>query len=137
MSEDKVEGETLEAHEIQYAFNTFKFEDSTFATQSAKWDAGTLVKAAEEQDCPVFNLPLMAIDVSVLPWSINNIREVAEHMNRVWRSSLEYPVVMDDYGYIIDGWHRVVKAFLLGKTTVKAVRLKSMPPCDEALTETE
>ena len=57
MSEDKVEGETLEAHEIQYAFNTSKFEDSTFATQSAKWDAGTLVKAAEEQDCPIFNSP--------------------------------------------------------------------------------
>lgn len=40
------------------------------------------------------------------------------------------PIILDDLGYITDGWHRVAKAILEGKETIKAVRIQNMPAPD-------
>lgn len=48
-------------------------------------------------------------------WNIGTLREFAEEMRNVQEVSLDYPIILDMNGYILDGAHRVVKAYLEGK----------------------
>ena len=41
------------------------------------------------------------------------------------------------YGQVADGYHRICKAIIEGKTSIKAYRLQEMPPVDEHLNEDE
>jgi hypothetical protein len=124
----------MNADEIEIDFPLFDLDDSSFSAYGKVWYAKTLVKAAKK--LPVFHFPLICVDQSACSWSINNVRDFAVHMRRVETCRLKYPVILDEYGFICDGWHRVVKAMLLGRTTVKAVRLLVMPQHDEVI-ETE
>ena len=38
-----------------------------------------------------------------------------------------YPVIMDESGFIMDGWHRVMRAIADGKATIPAVRFAERP----------
>ena len=49
---------------------------------------------------------------------------------RVNQCSLEYPIILDEVGQIADGYHRLCKAILEGKETIKAIRLLEMPAPD-------
>ena len=44
--------------------------------------------------------------------------------------SLNYPIILDDCGQIADGYHRLCKAILEGRETIKAIRLEEMPAPD-------
>jgi hypothetical protein len=125
--------EEKELYDIVLNIPCIGFDDSSFVDRGMKWEAKTLYKAAE--DIPEFELPLAGIDLSVMPWNIKNIFNVAEHMGRVMKADLKYPVLLDDYGYICDGWHRLVKALLLKKSHIRAKRLSTMPEPDAILEE--
>ena len=45
-------------------------------------------------------------------------------------ADMSYPIIMDDEGFIMDGWHRVAKALLEGRETIKAVRFENTPAPD-------
>ena len=94
------------------------------------WNAATLIQHVKEKGLKPFDLPLIALDIGVMPFSISNVWDVAYHMKRVMNTSLKNPIIMNDTGYIIDGWHRLVKALLLEKETIKAVRFDDNPPFD-------
>lgn len=58
------------------------------------------------------------------------MREFVMHMKAVQDADLKYPIILDEDGEIMDGRHRIMKAILLGKQTVKAVRFDENPsPC--------
>ena len=111
-------------------FNTITFEDSKFTDNDCVWFATTLAKHAE--DLNVFELPLAGIDLGRMPWgsSMNTLKDFAGHMKRVMKADLSHPIILDEDGYIADGWHRVAKALLEDKPTIKAVRFDVNPPCD-------
>ena len=44
-----------------------------------------------------------------------------------WCKERRFP---DDHGYIADGWHRVIKALVEGRQTIKAIRIQEMPEPD-------
>ena len=48
-------------------------------------------------------------------WNIGTLRDFAEEMRNVQEVSLDYPIILDMNGNILDGAHRVVKAYLEGK----------------------
>ena len=77
-----------------------------------------------------FDLPLCGVDLSILFWSINDVDSFIHHSKRVQSSDLKYPILLDHRGVICDGWHRVCKAILKGDTTIKAIRLETMPDRD-------
>lgn len=79
------------------------------------------------KDLSVFELPLAGIDLSGMPWTIDNVKDFCHHHKRVIDAKSEYPIILDNTGYICDGWHRVVKAILNGDRNIKAVRLTTMP----------
>lgn len=97
-----------------------------YNTKDVAYDLNILLEAIKGLD--VFDIQLAAIDLSVTPWSGDiDIRRFIYHMNRCNKTEPEYPIILNPSGYIIDGWHRVVKAIIDGKTEIPAVRLITMP----------
>lgn len=58
------------------------------------------------------------------------LREMVSHMMAVNDADLSKPIILDEDGELMDGRHRIMKALLLGKKTIKAVRFEKNPyPC--------
>ena len=103
------------------------FHESYYSTRGNTYDAPTLVAFAKYKNYETFDLPLVGIDISHMPFSATTFGQFLYHLKRVNDTSLDYPVILDDEGVICDGWHRVAKAYLEGRPTVKAIRLLEMP----------
>lgn len=56
------------------------------------------------------------------------IRQFAEHMKRVQDADLKYPILLSEDGWIMDGAHRLVKAFFLGWVEIPTRQFKTNPP---------
>ena len=77
-----------------------------------------------------FDLPLAGIDLRRKAWQINDLDDFIHHAKRCEETNLNHPIILDKYGTIADGCHRIVKAIVQGKTTIKAIRLETMPTYD-------
>jgi hypothetical protein len=55
-------------------------------------------------------------------------RAIAEHARDIYASDLSYPIILSPTGEVLDGWHRICKAFLEGVEEVEAVQLPNLPP---------
>ncbi len=63
-------------------------------------------------------------------------RAVAEHALRISRADLRYPVILSADGGLMDGGHRVCKAWMLGHAEVDAVQFAQDPEPDYVIAET-
>lgn len=60
------------------------------------------------------------------------IRQVADHIKRIQDADLAHPIILSADGKLLDGFHRVAKAYQLDIDTLPAKRFASDPPsCDE------
>ena len=57
-------------------------------------------------------------------------RRIGEHMQLVLETDLHYPIILSSDGRVMDGMHRVVKAFVLGHDIIKAVQFAEDPEPD-------
>ena len=110
------------------------FHESYYSTRGNTYDAPTLVAFAKYKNYKTFDLPLVGIDISHMPFSGTTFGQFLYHLKRVNDTNLDYPVILDDEGVICDGWHRVAKAYLEGRPTVKAIRLLEMPEASGKVT---
>jgi hypothetical protein len=53
-------------------------------------------------------------------------RAVAEHARDIFGADLSYPIILSPEGEVLDGMHRICKAFLLGMEEIDAVQLQAM-----------
>lgn len=97
------------------------------------WDSATLWEASK--DLEEFDLPLIALNLDIQPWSITNFRWLLYHIKRIESCDLKYPVLLDPDGCIADGYHRIAKAILNGDLTIKAKRFSIMPEPDRTETD--
>ena len=98
------------------------------------WSVTRLIE--HSKGLPVFEIPLAGIFIGEKVFSESRAaRAIAEHVKRVNETCLDYPILLDPDGFIMDGWHRVVKALVEGRETIKAVRFDTLPCCD--FTESE
>lgn len=109
---------------LAFSESCFKYKDGS------GWKATTLIQIVKEQKLKPFDLHLNSIDIGVMPFSIIDLYDFLTHFERVRKTSLKYPVILDNTGYIIDGWHRIAKAIIIGLDTVKAYRFHINPPFD-------
>lgn len=107
--------------------NGTTFDESYYTYKKSKWLAKDLVRHAEETGCKPFDMPLAGMNIDFLPWPLENLVDFTTHCHRVNNCSLDYPIILDPDGSIADGCHRVVKAIVEGKRTIKAIRLVSLP----------
>lgn len=96
------------------------------------WRIETLWAAAE--GLPSRNLPLEEI-----PWQDDGCfilgdpptwGAFAVHVRRAMDADLTYPIIVGPNGDVMDGMHRVVRAFVEGRDHVHGVVLTDVPPPD-------
>lgn len=87
-----------------------------------RYDVARLLDDAK--DLPVFDVPLAGLDLAgTYAWRDCTLHDAADHMRRVMKADLSIPILLDWNGAIADGRHRIVKALMQGKRTIKARRM--------------
>ena len=64
---------------------------------------------------------------------VPTVRKVAEHARRIFDADLAYPVILCAEGRLMDGGHRLAKAWMEGREEIAAVRFSITPEPDEIL----
>lgn len=81
------------------------------------------------RDLPVMTVPLEHLYM-YYTYPDMTLLDMVMHMRAVEAADLSYPVILDEDGELMDGRHRLMKAILLGKKTIKVVRfIETPPPC--------
>lgn len=55
-------------------------------------------------------------------------RAIAEHARDIYEVDFEFPIILSPSGEVLDGMHRLCKAFLHGLAEIDAVQLPAMQP---------
>jgi len=58
------------------------------------------------------------------------VRRVADHARSILAADLTYPIIVTASGDVLDGAHRVARAYIEGQQSVSAVVLDDWPPPD-------
>lgn len=104
----------------------FNHHSNTYVRYGNTYEVTDLIELSKNHD--TFDLDLRGVDLSNKAWGANyNTASFIYHMVRVNKATLDHPIILDDEGYICDGWHRVAKSIIEGKDTIKAIRLTMMP----------
>ena len=85
------------------------------------------------KDLEPFDVPLQAFDLSAQIWQNYSIFDLAFHIKAVNEADLSYPIILDWNGSIADGRHRLIKALVLGHSTIKCVRMYWKPEADKQI----
>jgi len=103
--------------------------EHNFVSGGKVWVVTNLI--ARSKDLVPFDLPLAAIYTGSDVWTpVGSAYGMAYHMRRALDVNTNYPVILDEEGFIMDGWYRVLRALIDGKPTIKAVRFAKTPPHD-------
>lgn len=114
---------------------TKRFFSNVVNGRERKWYTESLWELAKE---------LMPFDFAVEEFDFNQdvwfhdvhtptVELVLDHMKRVQEADLQFPIILNKDGVIMDGVHRLCKARLNGLKTVKAVQFLNDPEPDEIL----
>jgi hypothetical protein len=58
-------------------------------------------------------------------------RAVAAHAKRIYETDMSYPIILSAEGYLMDGGHRIAKAWLMGEKEIQVVQFDVDPEPDE------
>lgn len=98
------------------------------------WDVDRLVSLS--QGLPVTTVPVARIgELDECHWFVDardspTCRRIAQHAALIQEADLDYPVILSATGRVMDGMHRIAKAWLLGLSEIRAVRFIEDPPPD-------
>lgn len=98
------------------------------------WDVHRLVELTA--DLPVREVPLEQIRELDEPYwfggdgNIPTVRAVANHAKLILDSELRHPIILSSDGRVMDGMHRVAKAFMQDRELIRAVRFEVDPEPD-------
>lgn len=93
-----------------------------------RWCVARLFELARE--LPVMDVPLNHLNV-YYTYSKLTLREMVMHMKAVQKADLSFPIILDEDGELMDGRHRIMRAMLEGRDTIKAVRFDENPSPDK------
>lgn len=91
-----------------------------------KWSVARLITLSK--DLSVFEIPLNHLNIYYLYEKLT-LREMVMHFIAVRDADLQYPIILDEDGEVMDGRHRIMKAIIEGRKTIKAVRFDENPIC--------
>ena len=95
------------------------------------WDVHKLVE--QSKALPIVDVPLS--DIKELDenywfdgdWPVLNVRNIAVHAMLIEQCNLDYPIILDSQGRIMDGMHRCCRALIDNQKTIKAVQFEEDP----------
>jgi hypothetical protein len=90
----------------------------TTAPGGGWWRISDLLDAVKDE--PEVEIPLDHLNFGNESdlWNMKCIYDFAQHMKLVMDANVDYPIILDHRGVILDGRHRMVKALLEGRTTI-------------------
>ena len=92
------------------------------------WSVARLIQLSKELE--VFEVAINGMSLSY-SYSGMSLKELTGHVEAVNSANLDYPIILDDEGDIMDGRHRLMKCLIEGHTHIKAVRFsENPPPCE-------
>jgi len=92
------------------------------------WGVAKLID--DTKDLKPFDAPLASLDLSGEIWDGYNMVGLARHCKRVADADLSKPIIIAWNGSVADGRHRIIRALIEGKRTIRAVRMLWRPgPC--------
>ena len=99
----------------------------------AFWSTATLWRAAEGM--PVRQVAIADIaefdqDCWFGDTHVPSCRAVAVHARAIQAADLSYPIILSSDGGLMDGGHRIAKAWLFGRTEIAAVQFEVDPAPD-------
>lgn len=118
--------------EIERIWRKGHREEVVKQTNGGTWRVTDLREIVKDE--PVFDIPLAFLPLDNHTFDLDHgLVDFAIHMKHVQDCDLSFPVIFSEFGQILDGRHRIVKALLAGHATIKAVRVPSgysttMPP---------
>jgi hypothetical protein len=98
------------------------------------WKCKTLWKLSETM--PVEHVALDSFDWTNSNFQCNSLsnpplwRDIGDHAKKIMAADLQYPIIISSRGDVMDGMHRILKCYLFGLPTVKAVRFTTTPEPD-------
>ncbi len=97
------------------------------------WNVERLLDAAKT--LPVKSLPLSYFDglLDTDCWFEGKpatIRSVADHARRIYEADITRPVILAADGTLMDGGHRIARAYLMGQKTIDTVQFETDPAPD-------
>jgi hypothetical protein len=97
------------------------------------WDVDRLIALVEHEPIEEVRLEdIVEIDTDY--WFDHGyqptVRKVVEHCRLIHEVNLDYPIVIDPDGRVMDGMHRVARSLLEGRATIMARRLPRLPEPD-------
>jgi hypothetical protein len=102
------------------------------------WSTATLWKAAEglpSRLVPITDIAEFEQDCWFGGKHVPSCRAVAQHARQIIEADLSYPVILSADGGLMDGGHRIAKAWIAGQTEIAAVRFEVDPPPDYLIPE--
>ncbi len=101
--------------------------NQSFEAGDEVWKVARLFKLSE--DLEPFDIPLKHLNIYNLQPTINTLTSFVGNIQRTLDADLSYPIILDDEGYVMDGRHRIARAMLENKESIKAVRFDENPTC--------
>jgi hypothetical protein len=98
------------------------------------WDVEHLIELSA--GLPVRDVALASIgEIDSVYWfaadgSTASVRVLVRHMELVNAADLSFPVILGASGQVMDGMHRIAKALLEGRSSVRAVQFAVQPAPD-------
>ena len=93
------------------------------------WDVLKLIRLSK--DFEVIQIPLSDIrELKETYWfglgAPPITLDIAQHAKQIYEADLSYPIILCPEGRVMDGMHRVCKAFLESRETISAVRFAEL-----------
>ena len=117
---------TLAAVRKQYHF--WPGEDGLDA-----WDVDRLIELTAglpEEEVRLDDLPEIDSVYWFDDWEHPTVRKVVEHFRLLQEVNPTDPIILGPENRVMDGMHRIARALLEGRTTIRAVRLRELPAPD-------
>ena len=98
------------------------------------WDVDRLIELT--RGLPVEEVPLESIwELDTSYWfdgsmEVATVRKVVEHTALIQAVDFIHPIILGPDGRVMDGMHRVARALLEGRGSIRAVRLEVLPEPD-------
>lgn len=91
------------------------------------WNLSTLI--GKSKNIEAKKVPLNQFNLDVWVWGADKPQD---HVERIFNCDLSYPILIWD-GNVLDGYHRILKAHLLGLDYIMAKEIINIPPPDDIL----
>jgi hypothetical protein len=97
------------------------------------WDVDRLIGLSRK--LPISDVELSTIgEVDSVYWfdavEPPTVRKVVEHCRLIGEVEMSYPIILGPDGRVMDGMHRIARALLEGRQTIRAKRLDHLPEPD-------